>query len=71
MKSKIFVYGACVLALVACNQEKQAPAAITPNSTDDQKFAYMLGTQMGEHAFGPLEFSSVQLLSRVRLFVTP
>ena len=54
MKSKIFVYGACVLALVACNQEKQAPAAITPNSTDDQKFAYMLGIQMGEHAFGAL-----------------
>jgi Domain amino terminal to FKBP-type peptidyl-prolyl isomerase. len=54
MKSKIFVYGACVLALVACNQEKQASAAITPNSTDDQKFAYMLGIQMGEHAFGPL-----------------
>lgn len=54
MKSKFFVYGACALALVACNQEKQAVTAITPNSTDDQKFAYMLGTQMGEHSFGPL-----------------
>ena len=54
MKLKIFVYGACALALVGCNQEKQASAAITPNSTDDQKFAYMLGTQMGEHSFGPL-----------------
>jgi len=54
MKLKIFVYGACALALVGCNQDKQAATAITPNSTDDQKFAYMLGTQMGEHAFGIL-----------------
>lgn len=52
MKLKFFVYAACSLAFVACNQDKQAATAITPNSTEDQKFAYMLGTQMGEHSFG-------------------
>lgn len=52
MKSKFFVLGACALALIACNEQKSdASASITPKSTDDQKFAYMLGTQLGEQAF--------------------
>lgn len=52
MKSKFIVLGACTLALIACNtqQSKQA-AAIGANSTDDQKFAYMLGTQFGSQSF--------------------
>ena len=52
MKSKIFAFGACALALTACDMpgvSKQA--AIGPNSTDDQKFAYMLGAQFGGQNF--------------------
>lgn len=53
MKSKMIALGACALAMVACNvqQTPKPAAAITPNSTDDQKFAYMLGTQFGAQNF--------------------
>lgn len=53
MNKKIIALSASVLALLACNVQqpvKQA-AAITPTSTDDQKFAYMLGTQFGGQNF--------------------
>ena len=45
--------GAAALALVACNtgDSKAKTAAITANSTDDQKFAYMLGAQFGGQNF--------------------
>lgn len=55
MKSKFIALGACALALAACDlQKSSAPVSVSNTSTDDQKFAYMLGTQMGEHAFGVL-----------------
>ena len=55
MKSKIIVFGACALALIACNnQQSKTGAAISANSTDDQKFAYMLGTQFGTQNFSIL-----------------
>lgn len=55
MKSKFIAFGACALALAACDLQKSAaPVSVSATSTDDQKFAYMLGTQMGEHAFGVL-----------------
>ena len=54
MKLKKIALGAAALALVACG-ETQKPvtkvANITPNSTDDQKFAYMLGAQFGLQNF--------------------
>lgn len=52
MKTKMIALGACALAMVACNtqQPKQA-AAINANTTDDQKFAYMLGAQFGGQNF--------------------
>lgn len=52
MNMKKFALGAAALALVACN-EQAAPkkAAIDANSTDDQKFAYMLGAQFGGQNF--------------------
>ena len=57
MKLKKIALGAAALALVACS-EAQKPvakvAAITPNSTDDQKFAYMLGAQFGIQNFSNL-----------------
>ena len=57
MKLKKLALGAAALALVACG-EAQKPvtkvAAITPNSTDDQKFAYMLGAQFGIQNFSNL-----------------
>ena len=40
--------------LMACNGEtpiKKGPAAITANTTDDEKFAYMLGAQFGGQNF--------------------
>ena len=52
MKSKYFALGACALALAACDMlggSKQA--VIGPNSTDEQKFAYMLGAQFGGQNF--------------------
>ena len=52
MKSKFFALGACALALTACDmQGSSKPAVIGPNSTDDQKFAYMLGAQFGGQNF--------------------
>lgn len=57
MKLKKIALGAAALALVACG-ESQKPvtkvANITPNSTDDQKFAYMLGAQFGLQNFANL-----------------
>ena len=57
MKLNKIALGAAALALVACG-EAQKPiakvAAITPNSTDDQKFAYMLGAQFGLQNFSNL-----------------
>ena len=54
MKLKKIALGAAALALVACG-EAQKPvakvAAVTPSSTDDQKFAYMLGAQFGLQNF--------------------
>ena len=57
MKLKKFALGAAALALVACGEaQKPVPrvAAVTPNSTDDQKFAYMLGAQFGLQNFSNL-----------------
>ena len=54
MKLKKIALGAAALALIACG-ETQKPvtkvANITSNSTDDQKFAYMLGAQFGLQNF--------------------
>ena len=52
MKSKIFAFGACALALVACDMQSTPKAvAVGPNSTDEQKFAFMLGAQFGGQNF--------------------
>ena len=52
MKSKFFAFGACALALTACDmQGTPKQATIGPNSTDEQKFAYMLGAQFGGQNF--------------------
>lgn len=56
MKSKIFAFGLCVLALTACdtlqNQQAAKPeVSISANTTDDQKFSYMLGTQFAGPSF--------------------
>ena len=52
MNIKKIALAAAALALVACDTESSAvaqspKAAITANSTDNQKFAYMLGAQFG------------------------
>ena len=61
MKLKKIALGAAALALVACG-EAQKPvakvAAITPNSADDQKFAYMLGAQFGLQNFSNLPWQT-------------
>jgi thiol-disulfide isomerase/thioredoxin len=61
MKLKKIALGAAALALVACG-EAQKPvakvAAITPNSADDQKFAYMLGAQYGLQNFSNLPWQT-------------
>jgi len=61
MKLKKIALGAAALALVACG-EAQKPvakvAAVTPNSTDDQKFAYMLGAQFGLQNFTNLPWQA-------------
>ena len=61
MKLKKIALGAAALALVACG-EAQKPvakvAAVTPNSTDDQKFAYMLGAQFGLQNFKNLPWQA-------------
>ena len=57
MDMKKIALGTAALAafgLMACNGEKaieKGPAAITANSTDDEKFAYMLGAQFGGQNF--------------------
>lgn len=52
MKSKFLTLGACALAFVACDQQPQnTQATVSNNSTGDQLFAYMVGTQMGENTF--------------------
>ena len=61
MKLKKIALGAAALALIACG-ETQKPvskvAAINPNSTDDQKFAYMLGAQFGLQNFSNLPWQT-------------
>ena len=61
MKLKKIALGAAALALVACG-EAQKPiakvAAVTPNSTDDEKFAYMLGAQFGLQNFTNLPWQT-------------
>ncbi|WP_163438039.1 FKBP-type peptidyl-prolyl cis-trans isomerase N-terminal domain-containing protein [Fibrobacter succinogenes] len=56
MDMKKIALGSAALAafgLMACGEKpvEKAPAAITANSTDDQKFAYMLGAQFGGQNF--------------------
>jgi thiol-disulfide isomerase/thioredoxin len=60
MNMKKIVLGSAALAafgLMGCDllggskAESKAPAAITANSTDDQKFAFMLGAQFGGQNF--------------------
>ena len=57
MDMKKIALGTAALAafgLMACNGEKaieKAPASINANTTDDQKFAYMLGAQFGGQNF--------------------
>lgn len=54
MNIKKLAFGAVALALVACGQQGAAPkkaAAIDANSTDFEKFAYMLGAQFGGQNF--------------------
>lgn len=61
MKLKKLALGAAALALIACG-DTQKPvskvAAVTPNSTDDQKFAYMLGAQFGLQNFSNLPWQT-------------
>lgn len=61
MKLKKIALGAAALALVACG-EAQKPiakaAAITPDSADEQKFAYMLGAQFGLQNFSNLPWQT-------------
>ena len=61
MKLKKIALGAAAIALIACG-EAQKPvtqiAAVTPNSTDDQKFAYMLGAQFGIQNFSNLPWQT-------------
>jgi len=52
MNMKKIALGAAALALVACNEQQAKKAvAIDANTTDDQKFAYMLGAQFGGQNF--------------------
>ena len=61
MKLKKIALGAAALALFACG-DAQKPvtqiAAVSPNSTDDQKFAYMLGAQFGLQNFSNLPWQT-------------
>lgn len=56
MNMKKIALGAAALALVACNEQgaKKGPATIGLNSSDDDKFAYMLGNQFGGQNFSAL-----------------
>ena len=56
MDMKKIALGSAALAafgLMACGEKPiaKAPAAITANTTDDEKFAYMLGAQFGGQNF--------------------
>ena len=54
MKSKVlFGLASVAMMLAACDMqgESKSAKAISPNSTDDQKFAYMLGVQFGGQNF--------------------
>jgi thiol-disulfide isomerase/thioredoxin len=61
MKLKKIALGAAALALIACG-EAQKPiaktAAVAPDSSDDQKFAYMLGAQFGLQNFSNLPWQT-------------
>ena len=65
MKSKIIALGACALAMVACDMpQSKAPASINANTTDDQKFAYMLGVQFGGQNFKMLQLQMGEHLNQ-------
>lgn len=57
MKSKILAFGLCALALTACDTMQNQQQATRPevsfnaNTTDDQKFSFMLGTQFAGPSF--------------------
>lgn len=56
MKSKIIAFGIALLALSACDMQQPRQTAapdvkIDANTTDDQKFYYMLGSQFGGPSF--------------------
>lgn len=53
MNIKKIAFGAAALALVACNEQSAAPkkVAIDANTSDFDKFAYMLGAQFGGQNF--------------------
>jgi hypothetical protein len=55
MKSKIIAFGIALLALSACDMQPRQAAVtdvkIDANTTDDQKFSYMLGSQFGGPSF--------------------
>ncbi|MCF0224721.1 MAG: redoxin family protein [Fibrobacter sp.] len=54
MNLKKIAFGMSALALVACDLSSSTPAkkvAIDQNTTDEQKFAYMLGAQFGGQNF--------------------
>lgn len=56
MKSKIIAFGIALLALSACDMQQPRQTAapdvkIDANTTDDQKFSYMLGSQFGGPSF--------------------
>ena len=56
MKSRVLLGLACVsMMMAACDLQKNdaqnAEAKVTGTSTDDQKFAYMLGVQFGMQNF--------------------
>lgn len=51
MNMKKIALGAAALALVACNEQAAKKVTIDANTTEDQKFAYMLGAQFGGQNF--------------------
>ena len=61
MKSKVLLGLACVsMMMAACglqNNDAKEVAKISGASSDDQKFAYMLGVQFGMQNFSMLLFN--------------
>lgn len=51
MKSKIIALGTCALMFAACELTTKQSVNVSNTSTDDQKFAYMLGAQIGSQNF--------------------